>query len=128
LAGTRCLEEDAGVRTESVARDRFPVEPALAQVGNRAMPASGSRCVHVEFHELTRICNGFRVNATAHHHALNSPLRHKRFVPTENDQNDSADDREKYRNCEVAIDDVHDAALLETPAAAINLTSASTCI
>jgi hypothetical protein len=34
----------------------------------------------------------------------------------------------KYRNCEAGFDDVHDADPLETPAAAVNHTSASTYI
>ncbi len=117
LADTRRPEEDPGIWTETVARDGFSVEPAIAQMGNRAMPAPGSHCVHVEIQELIRFCGGLLINAAAQHHTCQATLCSNRTVPMESCQNDNTDDAsQSHRNHEVGIDEEHDPGPPKAPA------------
>lgn len=89
--------------TETGTSDRFPLKPAVAQIGNRAVSATAPYFIHVELQEMLRIQDSLLVQAAAHHHAFHAAVRGANVVPVEHGTNNADDEREVYRDRYVGI-------------------------
>lgn len=87
-----------GVRTETVASDRFPVEPSFAFIGNGTISTPRPHGIHIHFQMSIEIFGGFFVDAAAHHHTFHAGFYGNRLTPLE-DGNENAGDNSKI-NCD----------------------------